>query len=146
MECHYSDVIMGAMAYQITSLIIVYLTVYSGADRRKHQGSLSLAFVRGIYRCPVNSLHIGLVKRKMFPFDDVIMAWVFRVECISLYGILICQIRPRHTHIKSTWNVSWSPLKFEWKTEQKVDIFCKYISCIKHLQRRFENNAIHHDL
>ena len=31
---HYSDVIMGAMAYQITSLTIVYSTVYSGADQR----------------------------------------------------------------------------------------------------------------
>ena len=34
---HYSDVIMGAMASPITSLTIVYSTVYSGADKRKHQ-------------------------------------------------------------------------------------------------------------
>ena len=33
---HYSDVTMGAMASQITSLTIVYSTVYSGADQRKH--------------------------------------------------------------------------------------------------------------
>ena len=45
---HYNGVIMGAMASQITSLTIVYSTVYSGADQRKHQGSASLAFVRGI--------------------------------------------------------------------------------------------------
>ena len=44
------DVIMGAMASQITSLTSVYLTVYSGADQRKHQNSASLAFVRGIHR------------------------------------------------------------------------------------------------
>ena len=44
---HYSDVIMGAMASQITSLAIVYSTVYSGADQRKHQSSASLAFVWG---------------------------------------------------------------------------------------------------
>ena len=37
---------MGAMASQITSLTIVYSTVYSGADQRKHQSSSSLAFVR----------------------------------------------------------------------------------------------------
>ena len=43
---HYSDVIMGAMAYQITSLSIVYSTVYSGADQRKRQSSESLASVR----------------------------------------------------------------------------------------------------
>ena len=30
---HYNDVIMGAMASQITSLTIVYSTVYSGADK-----------------------------------------------------------------------------------------------------------------
>ena len=42
---NYSDVIMGAMESQITSLTIVYSTVYSGADQRKHQRSASLAFV-----------------------------------------------------------------------------------------------------
>ena len=64
---------MGAMAFQITSLSIVYPTVCSGADQRKHQSSASLAFVRGIHRWPVNSPHKWPVTRKMFPFDDVIM-------------------------------------------------------------------------
>ena len=72
MQYHYNDVKMSAMASQMTSLTIVYSTVYSGADQRKHQGSASLAFVRGI---PVNSPHKGPVTRKMFPFDDVIMLW-----------------------------------------------------------------------
>ena len=36
---------MGAMASQITSLTIVFSTVYSDADQRKHQSSASLAFV-----------------------------------------------------------------------------------------------------
>ena len=40
---HYGDVIMGTIASQITSLTIVYSTVYSGADQRKHQSSASLA-------------------------------------------------------------------------------------------------------
>ena len=70
---HYSDVIMGTIASQITSLTSVYSIVYSVADQRKHQSSASLAFVRGIHRCPVNSPHKGPVTRKMFPFDDVIM-------------------------------------------------------------------------
>ena len=61
------------MASQITSLAIVYSTVYSGADQRKHQSSASLAFVRGIHQSPVNSSHKGPVTRKIFPFDDVIM-------------------------------------------------------------------------
>ena len=33
---HYNDVIMGAIASQITSLTIVYSTVYSGAAQREH--------------------------------------------------------------------------------------------------------------
>ena len=32
---HYIDVMMGAMASQITSLTIVYSTVYSNADKKK---------------------------------------------------------------------------------------------------------------
>ena len=47
---HYNDVIMGTMASQITSLAVVYSTVYSGGDQRKHQSSASLDFVRGIHR------------------------------------------------------------------------------------------------
>ena len=64
---------MDTVASQITSLTIVYTTVYSDADQSKHQTSASLAFVRGIHRGPVNSPHKGPVTRKMFPFDDVIM-------------------------------------------------------------------------
>ena len=63
---HNGDVIMDAMASQITSLTIVYSTVYSDADQRKHQSSASLAFVRGIHRGPVNSPHKWPVTRKYF--------------------------------------------------------------------------------
>ena len=70
---HYTDVTMGAIASQITSLAIVYSTAYSGEYQRKHQSSASLAFVRGIHRGPVNSPHKWPVTRKMYPFDDVIM-------------------------------------------------------------------------
>ena len=76
---------MSAMASQITSLTIIYSTVYSGADQRKHQRPASLVFVRGIHRWPVNSPHKGPVTRKMFSFDDVIVKnlgkdglWLFR--------------------------------------------------------------------
>ena len=46
----YCDAIMGRIASQITSLTIVYTTVYSGADQSKHQSFASLAFVWGIHR------------------------------------------------------------------------------------------------
>ena len=35
---------MGVMAFQITSLTIVYSTVYSGEDQRKHQSSVTGEF------------------------------------------------------------------------------------------------------
>ena len=49
---HYDDVIMGAISSLITSLTIVYSTVYSDADQTKHQSSASLAFAWGIHRGP----------------------------------------------------------------------------------------------
>ena len=74
---HYGDAIMGVIASQITSLVIVCSTVHSDADQRKHQSSASLAFVQGIHWGPVNSLHKWAVMRKMFPFDNVIMMqWI----------------------------------------------------------------------
>ena len=74
---------MGVMASQITSLTIIYSTVYSGADQRKHQSSASLAFVRGIHRWPVNSPHKWSIRQKMFPFDDVIMKYRTSYRCSS---------------------------------------------------------------
>ena len=76
-QVHHDDVIMGAIASPITSLTIVYSTVYSDADQRKHQSSAALAFVSGSHRGPVNSPHKWPVTRKMFPFDDVIMLSIF---------------------------------------------------------------------
>ena len=76
---HYSGIIMGTIASQITSLTIVYSNVYSDADRRskKTPKIRVTGHMRGIHRGPVNSPHKWPVTRKMFPFDDVIM---FRAE------------------------------------------------------------------
>ena len=71
---HNSDVIISTMASQITSLTIVYSSAYSGAEQGKHQSSVSLAFVMGIHRSPVNCPHKGPVTRKRFPLDNVIMS------------------------------------------------------------------------
>ena len=50
----------------------LHLLTY-GADQWKHRSSPSQAFVRGIHRSPMNSVHKGPVTQKMFPFDDIIM-------------------------------------------------------------------------
>ena len=55
---------MGAMASQVTSLTIVYSTVYTGQNKEN---------IKSPRRWPVNSPHKGPVTREMFPFDDVIM-------------------------------------------------------------------------
>ena len=52
---HNNNVIMSAIASQITSVSIACSTVGSGADPKKHQNSATQAFVRGIHRSPVNS-------------------------------------------------------------------------------------------
>ena len=72
---YYNDVIMGAMVSQITSLMIVYLTVYSDPDQRKHQSSASLAFVWGIHRWPVNSPHKWPITRKCFHLMTASWSW-----------------------------------------------------------------------
>ena len=69
---NYSDVIMGAMASQITGVSIVCLT-----DQRKHQTPRHWP----LWRSPVYSPHNGPVTRKMFPLDHVIR---FRKQCTHL--------------------------------------------------------------
>ena len=100
-EYHYNDVMLSAMASQITSLKIVHSTIYSGADQRKHQTSASLAFVRGIHRWPVNSPHKWPVTRTMFTFDDVIMKnlknkFVFISSCWQTAPRIICDRQCRN--------------------------------------------------
>ena len=96
---HNIDVIMGTIASQITSLTIVYSTVYSDANQRKHQNSASLAFVLGIHRWPVNSPHKWPVTRKMFPFDDVIMK-----------------------------DVLWAPEDTKWLEVYEIPCFTRFVS------------------
>ena len=76
---------MGAMASQIIGRTIIYSTVYSGTDQRKHQSSALLTFVRGIHQWPVNFPHKWPVTRKILPFDDAIMEGSVLVIYFSLY-------------------------------------------------------------
>ena len=134
---HYGDVIMGAIASQITSLTIVYSIVYS-ADQRKHQSSASLAFVWGIHRGSVNSPHKWPVTRNMFPFDDVIMCFerctgrfnIFNIAHDSL--IIIITIITCHFQFHVV-NVSMLRLKYKYGTRSKSRFACHSASL------KFEN-------
>ena len=102
---HCGDVMMDAIASQISSLTIVYSTVYSDADQRKHQSFASLAFVWGIHRGPVNSPHKWPITRKMFPFDDVIMTeaiWPdFEIDILPYFHFLPRKCNWSYMHCSS---------------------------------------------
>ena len=78
--------------------MVVYSTVFSDADQRKHQSSASLAFVRGIHRRPVNSPHKWPVTRKTFSFDDVFIACAVRG---------VAKRSSRNKHIAARLHFSW---------------------------------------
>ena len=96
---YYNDLMMSAMASKITNPTIVYSTIYSGADQRKHQSSASLAFVRGIHWWPVNSPYKGSVTRKMFPFDDFII--IFAASQLVLNVISVNYTKMTHDMLYS---------------------------------------------
>ena len=112
-QCHqryYHDVVMSAMASQITSLVIVYSTVYSSADQRKHEISASPAFVQEIHRWPVNSPHKGPVMTKMFPF------WWRHHGCdmdldilVSCHDILQTEVDAPGQWYRKNINCHWLP-------------------------------------
>ena len=65
---------MRAKESQITSLSIIYSTVYSGADKKNIKLRVTGFCERNFIRRPVNSPHKEPVTRKIFPFDDIIMS------------------------------------------------------------------------
>ena len=67
-QLHYDDVIISAIASQITGVSTVCSTVCSSVDQRKHQGPASLGFVTRIHRWPVDSPHKGQQRGKCFHF------------------------------------------------------------------------------
>ena len=120
--CHYDDVIMSLMAYQITSLTIVYSPSYSSVNQRKHQSSALLAFVRGIHRgpvnsphkrpvtrSPVNSPHKRPVTRKMFIFDDIIMCrhWWDVADCHIVFQLITILPKAWETQLRYRSILNW---------------------------------------
>ena len=69
---------MNAMASQIAGVSIVCSTVRPGADQRKHQSSVALAFLREIHQVTGGfpSQRTSHADKLMTSFDDVIMQQV----------------------------------------------------------------------
>ena len=78
---------MGALASQITSLTIVYLTVYSDADQRKHQSSASLAF------CAGNSPETGECPAQMASYAENVSIWwrhhAIQIDWTTEMGVIL---------------------------------------------------------
>ena len=130
---HYSDVITSAMASQVTSLTIVYSTVYSDTDERKHQSSVSLAFVRGSHRWPLTAQRASNAENVSIwwpPFDGVIMKTIRGLVSLGLIIIgsasglapfgakplpgplkICCQL-DRREHIQISLRLKMSSLKW----------------------------------
>ena len=73
-EIHCSDIIMSAMASHITSLTIVYSTVYSGPGKKKNQSYASLPF-------PGNSPVIGeFPAQRASNTENVSIWWRHHIE------------------------------------------------------------------
>ena len=139
---------MSTIASQITSLVIVYSTIYSGADQRKHQSSASLAFVRAIHGWPVNSPHKGPVTRKIFPFDDVIMekldvnndeVSLYCSKCVKMVLIfLVCEdsfmtIKSKlHIYIYIYWFYYFRWILF-WKTDPFEKIWIRNLWLVSNM-------------
>ena len=129
---HYSDVITSVMTFQITSLTIVYSTVHSGADQRKHQSSASLAFVQGIHRWPLNSLHKSpnnvenasiwwrhhdfFVKYKSI--QSISNSIYSKMSLHRCYCVAWCLLAPEHHDIK---NNAWVTVNNDfWVTSEAI--------------------------
>ena len=129
---HYGDIIMSAMTSQITDIWIVCLTTCSGADQRKHQSSMSLAFVRGIHQWPVDSPHKEPVTRKMFPYDDLFMITALAPEGLTGLEIRTLSKTKIHNlihnplHINETF-ISCIP---EDLIDNKASLIHVVVSCI----------------
>ena len=129
---------MGTMTSHMTSLFIVYSTIYSGADQWKHQSSASLAIVREIHRWPLNSPHNWPVMRKMFPCDDVIMRLTTGHYCplptwqIPRFSLTLPRPPCRHvfratTKSITTWLTHFPGTKFRMRQIQQRDHERKYL-------------------
>ena len=148
MMIHYNDVIMNAMASQITSLRIVFSTAYLDTDQRKHQSSASLAFVQGIHRRLVNSPHKWPVTWKMFPFDGVIMYMMIAYVIEVIYFSIFFMVAPLVLRV-IIWlpqcqlnNPEGSGSNQTIYNYDKVCILCIFLGGVLHVDSVYPNHHI----
>ena len=99
---------MTTIVSQITSLTIIYSTIYSDANQRKHQSSASLAFVCGIHRDRWIPRTKGQLRGKCFHL--MTSSWFPWRQWVNFHRFLQSkrsQVRIIHIHSQSIlrWHV-----------------------------------------
>ena len=125
---HYSDVIMSVIASQITSLTIVYLTVNSGADQRKHQSSASVAYVWGI---------AGDRWQRASNAENVSIWWRHHGSLITWSRLLQCHLQILLHRLEWEMRVCWSKVVSNVPSDIKTNratMKSKLINCINTLK------------
>ena len=127
---------MTTMASQITSLTVVYSTVYSDADQRKHQSSASLAFVWGLHRDRWIPRTKGQLRGKWFHLMTSL--WTDVESDATYIKLALC------SHwLSSQWKCKMSSPNFikscNWK-----GIFQRSFFVIKLIKRMFLKTNIYH--
>ena len=134
---HYTDVIMTIMASQITSLTVVYSTVYSDADQRKHQSSASLAFMWGIHQ------DRWILRTKASYAENVSIWWRHHVVCQHKFQNKLQKYKYAYT--ESIIHLPRYRVCFAHLSHVKCDKHCHYLQKLiqkyDHLRRKWAAKA-----
>ena len=144
---HYSDVIMGAVGFQITCASIARSTVYSGGNQRNHQSSAPLAFVRGIHRWPVDFPHKGSVTKIVSiamtsswsqpnSFKMGSPVWNLRVPDFLITCSKLTEKKPwYHLSCLTQWPPRYVKLKTTYSDEYSIITKCRSVLNKGHLTK-----------
>ena len=113
---HYIDIIMTT-ASQITNLTVVYSTVYSNADQRKHQSSALLAFEWGIHRDRCIPRTKGQLRGKCFHLMTLSCSHSSLPFSLSFRRLchVPCQMAIELSVWSETWPIGWyHPFVIGW--------------------------------
>ena len=125
---------MSPMASQITSLTIVYSTVYSGADQRKHQSSASLVFVRGIHwwQRASNAENVSIWWRHNDNIHILRPSYIYYPLCCSGYRwfwLTFCQVTIVFTRsIRTRYDICWLIRAY---TTHQMEHFSYYLPLVR---------------
>ena len=133
---------MSTMASQITSLTVVYWTVYSDADQRKHQSSASLAFVWGIHRNRWISRTKGQLRGKCFHLMTSSCVW-FHMAWLQLLMLVLTGSLFYSYSLSGNDYGKTSPLNImgNFCLYQFITISIDLNMCLKHWNQRWFGDA-----